>query len=162
MRPDFYPNSFKEPLPMSHFASPKTAQIWAERIAQCERSNAPVAQFCQSIGCSPIFSPRGVVQRDLGGRRTSSPSPKSYSAYDGLPVRRPRRSGGSIDATDFQSVVQGDQNVNSLQRLKQPPFCVCKHRIPTRTPSRSNSPRESLSWFLSRPLNPSLRSSRVA
>ena len=38
---------------MSHFASPKTAQIWAERIAQCERSNASVAQFCQSIGCSP-------------------------------------------------------------------------------------------------------------
>ncbi len=38
---------------MSRFASPKTAQIWAERIAQCERSNTPVAQFCQSIGCSP-------------------------------------------------------------------------------------------------------------
>ena len=38
---------------MSRFASPKTAQIWAERIAQRERSNAPVAQFCQSIGCSP-------------------------------------------------------------------------------------------------------------
>ena len=38
---------------MSRFASPKTAQIWAERIAQCERSNTPVAQFCQSINCSP-------------------------------------------------------------------------------------------------------------
>ncbi len=38
---------------MSRFASPKTAQILAERIAQCERSSAPVAQFCQSIGCSP-------------------------------------------------------------------------------------------------------------
>jgi hypothetical protein len=38
---------------MSRLASSKTAQIWAERIAQCERSNAPVAQFCQSIGCSP-------------------------------------------------------------------------------------------------------------
>jgi hypothetical protein len=38
---------------MSRFASPKTAQIWAERIAQCERSNAPVSQFCQWIGCSP-------------------------------------------------------------------------------------------------------------
>jgi hypothetical protein len=37
---------------MSRFASSKTAQIRAERIAQCERSNAPVAQFCQSIGCS--------------------------------------------------------------------------------------------------------------
>jgi hypothetical protein len=40
---------------MSRFPSSKTAKIWAERIAQCERSNAPVAQFCQSIGCSPTF-----------------------------------------------------------------------------------------------------------
>ena len=38
---------------MSRFASPKGAQIWAERIAQGERSNAPVAHFCQSIGSSP-------------------------------------------------------------------------------------------------------------
>ena len=38
---------------MSRSPSPTTAQIWAERIAQCERSNAPVAQFFQSIGCSP-------------------------------------------------------------------------------------------------------------
>ncbi len=97
---------------MSHFASPKTAQIWAERIAQCERSNASVAQFCQSIGCWPMFSPRGVVQRL---RQTSSPSPKAYSAYDGLPVRRPKRTGGSIGATDWKSVVQGDQNVNKPQ-----------------------------------------------
>jgi hypothetical protein len=37
---------------MSRLPSSKTAQIWAERIAQCERSNAPVAQFCQSINCS--------------------------------------------------------------------------------------------------------------
>jgi hypothetical protein len=35
---------------MSRFASPMTDQIWAERIAKGERSNAPVAQFCQSIG----------------------------------------------------------------------------------------------------------------
>jgi len=40
---------------MSRFPSSKTAKIWAERIAQCERSNAPVAQFCQSIGCSLTF-----------------------------------------------------------------------------------------------------------
>ena len=33
---------------MSRLPSSKTAQIWAERIAQCERSNTPVAQFCQS------------------------------------------------------------------------------------------------------------------
>jgi hypothetical protein len=39
---------------MFRFACPKTAQIWAERIAKCERSNAPVAQFSQSIGCSPM------------------------------------------------------------------------------------------------------------
>jgi hypothetical protein len=38
---------------MFGFASPKTAKIWAERIAKGERSNAPVSQFCQSIGCSP-------------------------------------------------------------------------------------------------------------
>jgi len=37
---------------MFRLPSSKTAKIWAERIAQCERSNAPVAQFCQSIGCS--------------------------------------------------------------------------------------------------------------
>jgi hypothetical protein len=35
---------------MSRFASAKTAQIWAKGIAQCERSNAAVAQFFQSIG----------------------------------------------------------------------------------------------------------------
>ena len=38
---------------MSRLTSSKTVYIWAERIAQCERSNAPVAQFCQSIGCYP-------------------------------------------------------------------------------------------------------------
>ncbi len=43
----------KEILLMSRFASSKTARIWGERIAQCERSNTPVAQFCQSINCSP-------------------------------------------------------------------------------------------------------------
>jgi hypothetical protein len=37
---------------MSRLQSSKTAEIHAERIAQCEGSNAPVAQFCQSIGCS--------------------------------------------------------------------------------------------------------------
>ena len=37
---------------MSRLPSSKTAKIWAERIAQCERSNAPVAQLCQSINCS--------------------------------------------------------------------------------------------------------------
>ena len=37
---------------MSRLPSSKTAQIWAERIAQCERSNTPVAQFCQSVSCS--------------------------------------------------------------------------------------------------------------
>jgi hypothetical protein len=38
---------------MSGLPSSKTAKILAERIAQCERSNAPVAQFRQSINCSP-------------------------------------------------------------------------------------------------------------
>ncbi len=100
-----------------------------------------------------MFSPRGVVQGDLWGRRTGSPS---YSPYDGLPVRRANR---TARTTDFQSVVQGDQNANTPLSLKQPPFCVCKHRIRPRSPSRSNSPRESLSWSQSRPWNPSLRSS---
>jgi|688.fasta_scaffold1333471_2 hypothetical protein len=38
---------------MSRFASSKTARFWAELIAKCERSNASVSQFCQSIGSSP-------------------------------------------------------------------------------------------------------------
>jgi len=33
LRSDFYPDPLKEPLSMYHFASPRTAQIWAERIA---------------------------------------------------------------------------------------------------------------------------------
>ena len=37
---------------MSRLASSKTSKIWAERFAWGGRSNAPVAQFCQSIGCS--------------------------------------------------------------------------------------------------------------
>jgi hypothetical protein len=53
VRLDFYPNSLEEILLMSRFASPKTARIWGERIALCERSNASVSQFCQSIDCSP-------------------------------------------------------------------------------------------------------------
>jgi len=46
----------KEILLISRFACPKTAQIWAERIAKGERSNAPVSQLCQSIGCAPTSS----------------------------------------------------------------------------------------------------------
>ena len=52
VRPCFYPSSLNEILLMSRLASPKTAQIWAERIALCERSKVPIARFCQSIGCS--------------------------------------------------------------------------------------------------------------
>ena len=84
--------------------------------AQCERSNAPVAQFCQSIGCSPMFSPRGVLERDLWGRRTGSPS---YSAYDGLPVRRPRRSKRKLaakpQATAFLRVQTSDSTKDSIE-----------------------------------------------
>jgi hypothetical protein len=43
----------KEILLRSRLASSKTAQIWDERMAKCERSNASVSQFGQSIGCSP-------------------------------------------------------------------------------------------------------------
>ena len=41
---------------MSRFASSKTGRIWVERMAMCERSNASVSQFCQSIGCLPMTS----------------------------------------------------------------------------------------------------------
>jgi hypothetical protein len=69
------------------------------------------------------------------------------------------RTGRSLGATDWKSVVQGDQNANSLLSLKQLSFRVCKQRIPPRIPSRSNSPRESPFSFQSRTWNPSLRSS---
>ena len=72
---------------MSRLASSKTAQIWAERIAKCERSNVPVGQFCQSIGCSLCFHRVESYSAIFGG--------------DGLPVRRPRR---TARTTDFQSV----------------------------------------------------------
>ena len=88
--------------------------------AQCERSNVPTAQFCQSIGCSPMFSPRGVLERDLWGRRTGSPS---YSAYDGLPVRRPRR---TARTTDFQSVGQGAQVDQWARRTGSPSYKAIK------------------------------------
>ena len=104
---------------MSRLPSSKTAKIWAERIAQCERSNAPVAQFCQSIGCSPMFSSRGVVQRV---RRTSSPSAKSYrwiNWRDGLEVRRTRRSKRKLaakpQATAFLSVQTSDSIKVSIE-----------------------------------------------
>jgi hypothetical protein len=42
-----------EILLLSRLPSSKTTKIWAERIAQFEQSNAPVAQFYQSIGYSP-------------------------------------------------------------------------------------------------------------
>jgi hypothetical protein len=52
---------------MSRLASSKTAQIWAERIAQGERSNAPVALLTQGgaslcPGLSP-FAPLGRTDR---------------------------------------------------------------------------------------------------
>jgi hypothetical protein len=52
---------------MSRLASSKTAKIWAERFAQCERSNAPVALRTQGgaslcPGLSP-FAPLGRTDR---------------------------------------------------------------------------------------------------
>jgi hypothetical protein len=41
-----------EPLLLSRVYSSKAAQLWAERIAQCERSNLSATKFCLSIGCS--------------------------------------------------------------------------------------------------------------
>jgi hypothetical protein len=104
---------------MSRLASSKTAQIWAERFAQFERSNAPVAPFCQSIGCAPTFSPRGVVQRV---RRTSSPSAKAYrwiNRRDGLEVRRTRRSKRKLAAAPQATAVlrlqTSDSNKDSIE-----------------------------------------------
>jgi hypothetical protein len=57
---------------MSRFASLKTAQIWVERLAKGERFNAPVAPFCQSIGCSPMTYTSGNVNSLL------SPKPSSF------------------------------------------------------------------------------------
>ncbi|MFN9625210.1 MAG: IS66 family insertion sequence element accessory protein TnpA, partial [Planctomycetota bacterium] len=37
---------------MSNVTSSKAAQLWAERIAQCQQSNLSAPKFCQSIGCS--------------------------------------------------------------------------------------------------------------
>jgi hypothetical protein len=37
---------------MSRLPSSRTAQIRADRIAQCEGSYVDTAQLCQSIGCS--------------------------------------------------------------------------------------------------------------
>jgi len=50
---------------MSRSPSPTTAQIWAERIAQCERSNAPVAQFCQFLAIATDQFSRNKPRRSL-------------------------------------------------------------------------------------------------
>ena len=123
----------------------------AEVVQPVRRTSSPSAKSYSAYDGLPVRRPsrtarttdfQSVGQGVQRVRRTSSPSTKSYSAYDGLPVRRTRRTGGSIGATDWNSVVQGDQNANSLLSLMQPPFCGCKHRIPTRTPSRSKSPKQ--------------------
>jgi hypothetical protein len=52
----------------------------------------------------------------------------------------PSRSSVSRSAARRRPTTSG--NANSLLRLKQPPFCVCKHRVPPRTRSRSYSPKQ--------------------
>jgi hypothetical protein len=66
---------------MSRCAFPKTAKIWVERIAQCERSNAPVAQFCQSIG--------GLPTSITSGNANSLVSPKPARFCVSLPPNPP-------------------------------------------------------------------------
>jgi hypothetical protein len=73
----------------------------------------------QSIGCSPMFSPSGVVERV---RRTSSPSGKSYrwiNGRDGLEVRRTRRSKRKLAAkpqtTAFLRVQTSDSTEDSIE-----------------------------------------------
>jgi hypothetical protein len=47
---------------MSRVFSSKAAQLWAERIAQCERSNLSAPKFCQSIGCwLTSYAPPGTA-----------------------------------------------------------------------------------------------------
>jgi hypothetical protein len=54
---------------MSHVFSSNAAQLWAERIAQCERSNLSAPSFCQSIGCwLTSYAPPGPAHL-RGGHR---------------------------------------------------------------------------------------------
>ena len=70
---------------MSRIASSKTARTWAERFAQCEGSNAPVAQRTQGGAslCPGLshFAPLG---------RTDRPQPP------GLPLGFPWRPSGDF------------------------------------------------------------------
>ena len=75
---------------MSRFASLKTAQIWVERLAKGERFNAPVAPFCQSIGCSPMTYTSGNVNSLLSSKSSHffvflTPSPPRTRARSKSP-----------------------------------------------------------------------------
>ncbi len=118
---------------MSRLASSKTAQIWTERLAQCERSNAPIAQLladvfnawsrtARSLGATDWKSVVQGVQVVQPVRRTSSPSGKSYrwiNRRDGLEVRRTRRSkrkrAAAPQATAFLRVQTSDSNKHSIE-----------------------------------------------
>jgi hypothetical protein len=82
VRPDFDLNSLKVPLPMSRFACPKPAAFGPNGSPKGERSNAPVARVCQSIGCSPTSTASGNVNSLL--------SPKQASFCVSLPQSPPR------------------------------------------------------------------------
>ena len=73
---------------MSRLPSSKTAQIWAEHIAQCERSNVPTAQFCQSIGCSltscATFNFVKIAD-NAGDRRSTLSGPRTAKEFEGFP-----------------------------------------------------------------------------
>ena len=56
---------------MSRVFSSKAAQLWAERIAQCERSNLSAPKFCQSIGCwLTTYAPPGNAVADFFPAKT--------------------------------------------------------------------------------------------
>ena len=111
---------------MSRFASPKTAQIWVERMAQCEPSNAPVAQFCQSIGCSPTSCYQW--QRTLAAKpqisvflRVSTSGPTK----DSIEIKPPE-AGEKLEASGNSQVAGGRRSgwlwrVNFLSSIRKSP-----------------------------------------
>ena len=68
---------------MSRIASSKTAQIWAKWLAQCERSNAHVAQGTQGgASLCPGFDGPESFQA-LKGRNLSARQPIRYRTQGG-------------------------------------------------------------------------------
>ena len=79
---------------MSRLASSKTARIWAERFAQCERSNAPFVQHTQGgaslcPGLSP-FAPLGPTDREQARGQRREGTAKQPENFGAILRRYPR------------------------------------------------------------------------